>query len=183
MGQEPKGPKSLAVNLFDAAVYLCLAVAVIAGLRSGLLRSMATIIGYLAAMPIAVMAAPPATQLLATSFKVPQAQPWAVLSMLFLVIGLILGLILRYAVAELAGREISAPDRAAGAALGAVRTVLLAVVLVLVFDRVIPAGRDPAFLQGSQLRPVLSMAGREGLKSLPPDVTAAIDRLKRERGL
>jgi membrane protein required for colicin V production len=35
----------LPINLFDGAVYLCLAVAVIAGFRSGLLRSLATIFG------------------------------------------------------------------------------------------------------------------------------------------
>ena len=55
--------------------------------------------------------------------------------------------------------------------------------LVLIFDRIIPAGREPAFLRGSQLRPILSEAGRQGLRSLPPDVTDYIDRLKRERGI
>jgi len=50
---------SLPFNAFDAAVYLCLAVAVIAGFRSGLLRSMATIFGYLAAMAIAYRGLPP----------------------------------------------------------------------------------------------------------------------------
>jgi membrane protein required for colicin V production len=60
---------------------------------------------------------------------------------------------------------------------------LVAVLLVLVFDRLIPAGREPEFLKGSQLRPLLSAAGREGLRSLPPDVAQTIDRLKREYGL
>ena len=39
----------LPFNLLDGAVYLCLAVAVIAGLRSGLMRGLATIVGYLIA--------------------------------------------------------------------------------------------------------------------------------------
>ena len=49
--------------------------------------------------------------------------------------------------------------------------------------RIIPAGREPGFLKGSQLRPLLSVAGQQGLKSLPPDVVDFIDRLKRERGI
>jgi membrane protein required for colicin V production len=43
----------------------------------------------------------------------------------------------------------------------------------------IPAGQQPAFLTGSQLRPMLSAAGQRGFKSLPPEVTAYIDQLKR----
>jgi len=54
---------------------------------------------------------------------------------------------------------------------------------VLVFDRIIPPGREPAFLKGSQWRPVLSKAGQQGLQSLPPDIADYIDRLKRERGI
>jgi membrane protein required for colicin V production len=60
---------------------------------------------------------------------------------------------------------------------------LLAVLLVLVFDRIIPPGREPAFLKGSQWRPVLSSAGQYGLQSLPPEVENYIDRLKRQRGM
>ena len=174
---------SLPVNLFDAAVYICLVVAVVAGFRSGLLRSMATILGYVAAMPVAVAAAPRLSQILIEQFKLPQAQTWAVLSVTFLVVGIVLGALLRMAVSEMVGPDVSVPDRAAGAALGAVRVALLAVVLVLIFDRIIPAGRDPAFLKESRLRPVLSMAGQEGLRSLPPEVVDTIDRMKKERGL
>ena len=53
----------------------------------------------------------------------------------------------------------------------------------MVFDRLIPPGREPEFLSGSRLRPILSEAGRQGLRQLPPDVTEFIDRVKRERGL
>ena len=55
--------------------------------------------------------------------------------------------------------------------------------MVMVFERIIPPGREPAFLTGSKLRPILSAAGQEGLRKLPPDVTEFIDRMKRERGL
>jgi membrane protein required for colicin V production len=171
------------MNLFDAAIYLCLAVAIIAGFRSGLLRSLATIFGYVAAAPLAVAAAPYLTPVLISQFNLPPAQAWLGFAGIFLVIGFVLGALLRLAISELIGPDISAPDRMAGAFLGAVRVVLLAVLLVVIFDRVIPAGREPAFLAGSQLRPILSQAGQAGLKSLPPDIADYIDRLKRERGI
>ena len=173
----------MSLNPFDAAIYFCLLVAIVAGFRSGLLRSLATIFGYIAAAPIAVAAVPYLTPLLISQFKMPPAQAWLAFAVIFLGIGFLLAALLRLAVSELVGQDISAPDRAAGAMLGAARIVLLAVLVVLIFDRLIPAGREPAFLAGSQLRPILSVAGAQGLKSLPPDVAAAIDRLKRERGI
>ena len=174
---------SMPINLFDAAVYFCLTVAVIAGFRSGLLRSMATIFGYLAAMALAVAMTPRLTQFLIDRFQMPPGQTWAVYVGIFLGAGILLGALLRLAISELVGAEVSAPDRVAGAMLGAVRVALLAVLIVVIFDRIIPAGREPQFLKGSQLRPILSAAGQQGLKSLPPDVEDYIDHLKRERGL
>lgn len=169
------------INPFDAAVYLCLAVAIVAGFRSGLLRSMATIFGYLAAMPIAVATTPRISGLFGGRLKLPESQTWIVLVAIFLVVGFLLGMALRTAVSELAGPEASLPDRAAGAAFGAVRVVLLAVLLVLVFERIIPSGREPAFLATSRLRPVLTMAGQQGLKALPEEMVEYIDTLKRQR--
>jgi membrane protein required for colicin V production len=81
------------------------------------------------------------------------------------------------------GPRISLPDRLAGALLGAVRIGLIAVLIVLIFDRVIPADREPAFLKGSTLRPWLSQAGEAGVNRLPPEAVQAIDRLKRARGI
>jgi membrane protein required for colicin V production len=62
--------------------------------------------------------------------------------------------------------------------LGAVRVGLVAITLVLIFDQLVPIDRQPAFLVGSQLRPLLSTAGQKGFRSLPPDIAATIDRLK-----
>jgi membrane protein required for colicin V production len=59
----------------------------------------------------------------------------------------------------------------------------VAVLMVMIFDRIIPANREPAWLSQSRLRPVLSAAGRQGLRALPPNVIAYIDQLKRKRGL
>jgi membrane protein required for colicin V production len=42
------------MNSFDAVIYVLVIVAVIAGFRSGLLRSVATILAYLAAARIAL---------------------------------------------------------------------------------------------------------------------------------
>jgi membrane protein required for colicin V production len=171
------------MNLFDAAIYLCLLVAIVAGVRSGLLRSLATIFGYVCAAPLAVAAAPYLTPILTGQLHLPPAQNGLALFGVFVAIGMVLSALLRVAVGELVGPDVSAPDRAAGAMLGAVRVVLLAVLMVVIFDRIIPSGREPAFLAGSQLRPILSEAGLAGLKSLPPDITDYIDRLKRERGI
>jgi membrane protein required for colicin V production len=170
---------SLPMNPFDAAIYFCLFVAVVMGFISGLLRSLATIFGYLAAMALAVALTPIAI----AQFHVSPARTWVVYVAMFFVSGVLLGALLRRAVDEMVGPSVSIPDRVAGALLGAVRVGLLAVLIVVIFDRIIPPGREPAFLKGSQWRPVLSDAGRKGLKSLPPEVETYIDRLKRERGL
>jgi membrane protein required for colicin V production len=171
------------MNSFDAAVYLLTLVAVIMGFNSGLLRSLATIFGYVAATAIAVVAAPRLTPILAAQFKIPQGQDWLVPAGVFLVSGFLLSALLRFAIGEMVGPNIGIADRMAGAFFGAVRIVLLAVLMVLIFDRIIPADHQPAFLADSRLRPILSMAGQQGLRSLPPDVADTIDRLKREHGI
>ena len=65
--------------------------------------------------------------------------------------------------------------------LGVVRVGLIAVTAVLVLDRIVPAGREPAFLAGSQLRPMFSLAAQWGLKSLPPETASFIDQIKIRR--
>lgn len=168
-------------NPFDLAIYVCLFLAVVMGFMTGLLRSLATIFGYVGAMGVAVVAAPRVTPLFSSQFKLPTVQNWLVLVAIFIVAGIILSALLRLAVSEMIGPDISIPDRAAGAMLGALRVALLAVLLVIVFDRIIPPGREPNFLKGSQWRPILSSAGQHGLRSLPPDVEDYIDKLKRQR--
>jgi membrane protein required for colicin V production len=171
------------MNPFDAAVYLITFVAVIMGFHSGLLRSLATIFGYVCAAPLAVSAAPYLAPVLNQQLRLSPAQNWLVPFGIFLAAGMVLSALLRLAVGEFVGERIGIPDRLAGAMLGAVRIGLLAVLMVVIFDRIIPAGREPAFLAGSQLRPILSQAGRAGLRALPPEVAEYIDRLKRERGI
>ena len=166
------------MNSFDVVVYVALVIAVVTGFNTGLLRSAITILAYLIAMPIAVAA---------TSFLAPQiagklGSPLAQNSLLFfgtfLITGMVLGKAARMALDDTIGSEAGIGDRLGGAALGAVRVGLVAITLVLIFDRLVPTDRQPAFLTGSQLRPLLSTAGQKGFRSLPPDVAATIDRLK-----
>ena len=97
--------------------------------------------------------------------------------------GLLLGAVLRFAISELAGANIGIGDRMAGAFFGGARMLFLLLLLVLIFDRIIPADRQPEFLATSKLRPILSMAAQQGLRSLPPEIADAIDRLKKQRGI
>ena len=116
-------------------------------------------------------------------FKLQPSQTWLIFAVLFLIIGFVIGALLKLAIGEIVGPDIGFADRLGGALLGAIRIGLLAVLMVLIFDRIIPGDREPVFLTGSQLRPILSKAGQAGLKSLPSDIEEYIDRLKKQRGL
>jgi membrane protein required for colicin V production len=146
-----------------------------------LLRSAVTILAYLIAMPIAVWA----TSLVSPGIDGKVDSPWAQNSLLlfgiFLLAGIGLGKLMRMALDETIGPGAGIGDRLAGAALGALRVGLVTITVVVVFDQLVPPDRQPAFLTGSQLRPLLSMAGQTGFRSLPPDVAARIDRLKKDR--
>lgn len=171
------------MNPFDAVVCAVGLVAMVMGFNSGLLRSLATILGYLVAAPMAVTITPHVMPLVLGQSAPSSAQTWIVLCALFIGIGMIVAALLRTAVGEFVGPDVGLFDRLAGAALGAVRIGLVAVLVVVIFDRVIPSDRQPQFLTGSRLRPYLSAAGQMGLQSLPPEVEDYIDRLKRERGI
>ena len=152
------------------------------GFMTGLLRTLATIIVYICGAGIAVAAPPKTVSLLANYPRIPTPQTWIVVVVSFIVAGVLISALLRLIVSGMTGRNISVPDRIAGAALGGVRFAMLAIMLVLVFDRMMPPGREPAFLRGSQWRPVLSSAAN-GIQSLPPEAEDYLDRLKRQRRL
>ncbi len=172
-----------AMNEFDAVVSAFAIFAIVTGFMAGLLRSLATIFGYLIAAPIAAAITPQIMPFVLGHFTIPADWAWVPLFAVFVVVGIVVGTLLRTLLSEFAGSDIGLFDRVAGAALGAGRIFLVAVLVVVVFDRVIPAGQEPSFLAGSKLRPYLSASGRKGLQSLPPEVDDYIDRLKRERGL
>jgi membrane protein required for colicin V production len=166
------------MNPFDAVVYVGLVIAMVTGFNTGLVRSAVTILAYLVAVPIAMWAmsalSPPANGKVVSAF----AQNGLVFSGVFLFAGMALGKLARLAVDEATGHA-GPVDRLCGGMLGAARVGLIAVTIVVVFDRLVPL--QPQWLTGSKLRPLLSAAGQRGFNSLPPEVAATIDRLTRER--
>ena len=169
------------MNSFDAVVYFALVVAVVLGFNSGLLRSAVTILAYLIAMPIAIWAISAVAPAVNGQGDTPVSQNWPLLFGIFLAAGIVLGKLMRTVLDETIGPGPGIGDRLAGAALGAVRVGLVAVTLVMIFDQLVPADRQPPYLAGSRLRPLLSLAGQTGFRSLPPEVAATIDRLKKDR--
>jgi membrane protein required for colicin V production len=166
------------MNSFDAVVCGATVAAMTMGFNAGLLRSAVTILAYLIAMPIAVWATSMVSR--DTGGMALMQNPLPFFGT-FLVAGIVLGKLMRMVLDEAIGTEAGIGDRLAGAALGAVRIGLFAISLVVIFDQLVPADRQPSYLVGSRLRPLLSAAGQMGLKSLPPDIAAYVDRLKRER--
>jgi membrane protein required for colicin V production len=169
------------MNGFDAAVYLGLAIAVVTGFNAGLLRSAVTILAYLIAMPIAVWAMSFVSPAIGSKPGTPLLENAPILFGIFLATGIGLGKLMRMALDETIGSEPGLGDRLAGAALGVVRVGLIATTVVLMFDTLVPSDRQPAYLTASRLRPLLSVAGQRGFQSLPPDVVAYIDRLRKDR--
>ena len=171
------------MNQFDAAVLAVTLLLAVLGFRAGLLRSLADILGFVVAGPLAMALAPYLSAVKAPASVGFLNQGFILFFATFMVCGFILAQLMRYAVAGMVGDEIHVLDRSAGLLLGVARAFLVAVMLVLVFDRIIPAGRDPQFLIGSKTRPALSLAAQSGIRSLPPEVARHIDQLKMKRGL
>ena len=168
------------MNIFDIAIYAGLLIAVVGGFHVGLLRSAATIVGYLMAMPVAVWITGLIAPQLLRSAETSLLEGPFLLFIVFVLVGIVFGKLLRMVVDEITGTDVGLLDRLAGALLGAVRLFLVAITLVLIVDQLMPANRQPAFLNQSSLRPMLSWAAAQGIKSLPPDITAYVDRLKRQ---
>ncbi len=171
------------MNNFDLVIYAGTVVAVVIGFKAGLLRSAVTILGYLLAMPIAAWITALIAPRLDGTSPLPTAQTSMVFIAVFLISGIVLGTLLRTALNETVGSHIGLADRFGGAALSAIRVGLIAITMVLIFDEMIPANAQPPFLVGSQLRPLLSEAGQQGFKSLPPELADTIEQLKRTRRL
>jgi membrane protein required for colicin V production len=165
------------MNKFDLAVFIGLLVALFSGFSTGLVRSAITILAYVVAMPVAIWImsyVPP----LDGGYSSPLGHNLGFFVGAFLLIGMVLGKFARIMVNEAIGDDPGMADRLGGAALGALRVGLIATSVVLVFDRIIPVGREPSFLEGSQLRPLFSEVGKRGFRSLPREAAAAIDRLR-----
>ena len=169
---------------FDLVIYALAALAAVFGFRSGLLRSLATILGYVLAAPVALGIAPAAAFYLATRFAMPPDYNSVVLIGALILVGMVFAALLRRAISDVTGPDPGLADRILGAALGVVRIGLVAVLMVVIFDRLLPpGGSQPPFLQQSTLRPYLSAAGQAGVRKLPSEFIDYIDRLKRTRRL
>ena len=166
------------MNSFDVVVGAATIAAMVMGFNAGLLRSAVTILAYLIAMPIAVWATSLMSHDMGGLAFMQNPLPFFGT---FLIAGIVLGKLMRMVVDETIGTEAGIADRLAGTVLGAVRVGLVAVSLVVIFDQLVPVDRQPSYLTGSRLRPVFSAAGQMGLKSLPPDVAAYVDRLKKDQ--
>ena len=166
------------MNSFDIAVCAATIAAMVMGFNAGLLRSAVTILAYLIAMPIAVWVT---SQVVRDGSNLALMQNPLPFFGTFLIAGVVLGKLMRMAIDDTIGTESGIADRLAGSALGAVRVGLVAISVVVVFDQLIPADRQPSYLAGSRLRPLFSAAGQMGLKSLPPDLTTYVERLKKDR--
>ena len=175
------------MNPFDAVVLGVALIGLLTGFSAGLLRSLATILAYLVAAPIALAIAPPIVSWLNARALLPADKAPLLLALVpfiaLIVIGFFLGTLMRGAVGSATGGRTIFIDRVLGALLGVARIALLAVLLVLIFERIIPPGREPPWLKESQVRPYLSAAGAQGLRALPPEVTRYIDELRRQQGL
>ena len=169
------------MNMFDAVVGLTLIVAIVTGFNTGMLRSAITILAYLVAMLLAVSAMSLISPRIEGNIASPLAQNPLLFFAIFVIVGMGLGKLARMLLDETIGSDSGIGDRLAGAALGAVRVGLVATTVVLLFDAFVPGDRQPVFLTTSQLRPLFSAVGYGGYASLPPDVAAVIDRLKKER--
>jgi len=175
------------MNPFDAVILGVALVGLVTGFSAGLLRSLATILAYVIAAPVALAIAPTIVNWLNARALLPADRAPLLLSLVpfiaLIVIAVLLGTLMRAAVGGLTGRRTMFVNRMLGAVLGVARVGLLAVLLVLIFERIIPPAREPSWLKESQLRPYLSAAGAQGLRKLPPEITRYIDDLRRQRVL
>jgi membrane protein required for colicin V production len=167
------------MNLFDIVVCGVLISSAVSGFKSGLLRSLVTTLAYLIAMPTAVFLMSLASAGGALGSQVPQNSP--ILFGIFLLTGTMMAKFARMALEDAIGPDAGVGDRLAGSGLAIVRTGLVALTFVMSFDQLSSSGRQPGYLAGSYLRPVLSVAGQKAFNSLPPGAVAYIDRLKQAR--
>src|SRR5258708_7127783 len=99
------------MNIFDAAVTIALIVAVITGFNAGLLRSAATILAYLIAMPVAVWLMSLLSPAINGANGAPPAQNSRLFFAIFLITGMVFGKLARMALDEAIGSEAGIGDR------------------------------------------------------------------------
>ena len=167
------------MNPFDAVVLGVALVGLVTGYAAGLLRSLATILAYVIAAPVALAVSPAIVNWLNTRALLPADKAPLLLSLVpfvaLIVIAVLLGTLdarrgrqrdrwANHVHRSRAGRPARPgahrpAGRAAGADLRAHH----------------PGGPRAAVAEELQLRPYLSAAGAQGLRALPPEITRYID--------
>jgi membrane protein required for colicin V production len=169
------------MNQFDFAIALGIAAFMGLGFYSAFLRSLASILGYVAAAPLAMAATSYVSPALAGDAAPPWVRNFTLFFVVLLVAGAVVGRLLRHGLAEVIGDNVGIADRIVGALFGAARVGLVVLPVVVVFDRYVPLERQPQFFAGSKLRPYFSAAGQRGVNALPAEATIYLDRLSRQR--
>src|ERR1700729_1072975 len=95
------------MNAFDAVVAAVAVLAIVLGFNAGLLRSLATIFGYLIAAPLAVAITPYVTGI-ALGRSMAPANAWLMLVIVFVAAGAGIGALLRIVVGEFVGPDVGA---------------------------------------------------------------------------
>src|SRR5213079_2891013 len=93
------------MSAFDIAVYLALAVAMVIGFRTGLLRSALTILAYLVAMPIAVMLISIAAPRLGANAASPAVQNGMLFFVALLLVGMVFSKLARMTLDDAIGAD------------------------------------------------------------------------------
>src|SRR4051794_15342225 len=105
------------MNSFDGAVYVVLLIAMIMGFKTGLLRSAMTILAYMIALPIAMMATSLLGPQLGNKLGTALAQNAMLFFGIFLLSGMLLGKMARLALDDATGSQTHLFDRIGGAGL------------------------------------------------------------------
>jgi len=94
------------MNIFDAVIAAFTLLAIVMGFSAGLLRRLATILGYLIAAPLAVALAPYVIPFAFGRDGAAPANAWVVVVLVFVALGIAISALLRVIVDELAGDDI-----------------------------------------------------------------------------
>src|SRR6476469_5359521 len=107
------------MNPFDAAVLGLALLALVTGFSSGLLRSLATILAYVVAAPVALAVSPSVGAWLDTKRFLPPDQMQMLISgtpfLLLVIVAMVLGALMRGAVSGVTSGHMVLADRVLGA--------------------------------------------------------------------
>ncbi len=162
--------------MFDILAALVLIVSAIVGFSRGATRELVSVISFLAAVALAVMALRYTAPFALTVIKTE----WIAKALAVLVVFVIVYVILRIIGGGLARRihetDLGSLDRVIGLGFGLVRGLIVLGVFSLVFSAAIPAEQMPAWVTGAKLYPLTEVSA-DALRSLEPKGAAMADKV------